>query len=184
MTAELVKDLMVPLSDYVIVSENDTVETALKTLRESHLKMPPDLYYHRAVLVKNDAGDIVGKVGYLGFLAALEPTIKNLDEMKALAGSGITSNDIGKDMRSLGFAKGPFPLIKKRASMTIMKDVMVEFCECIDEECSLIEAMHRMVSMNVLSLLTTKDRHITGIIRMSDLFEAITDFVVATSSEE
>ncbi len=174
-----VKDLMVPLSDYVIVSENETIGQALRILRKSHNTMPSDQYYHRAVLVKNDAGEIVGKLGYHGFLAALDAKYENLDEMKTLAGSGITKKDINKEMRELGFWKDNLPLLKQKSEETAMKEVMVTFKEHVDEDGSLTEAMHLMVRLNVLSLLTTKDDHITGVIRLSDLFEAITDYVIA-----
>ncbi|MCK5126864.1 MAG: CBS domain-containing protein [candidate division Zixibacteria bacterium] len=179
MAVKSVKDIMVPISEYAIVSENETIHDALQIIRQSHTTMDPDKYFHRAILIKNRDGDIVGKLGYFGFLSALDPKYENMSEMKALAGSGITKKDLCKDMRNLGFWNDKLPVIKQRAKEITMKQVMVKFDEHIDEDGSLSEALHTMVQLNVLSILTTKDDHITGIIRLSDLFEEITDYILA-----
>jgi len=82
MAIKTVKDIMVPLSEYVVVSEDETIKGALYALRRSQQFMPPDMYYHRAVLIKSESKGIVGKLGYLDFLSALNPKYKDLEELK------------------------------------------------------------------------------------------------------
>jgi len=80
MTCRTVKEILVPLSEYVVVSEDETIRGAMRKLRDSQYSMPPDKYYHRATLVRNEKGDIVGKLGYHGFLAALDPPVREPGE--------------------------------------------------------------------------------------------------------
>lgn len=178
MACRTVREIMVPLSEYVIVSEEETIRGAMGKLRESQFSMPPDRYYHRATLVRNERGNIVGKLGYHGFLAALDPKYENLEELKNLAGSGITKKDLNQEMRDLGFWDEKFPIIKETACDMKMKQVMVKFEEHVEETDSLAKAMHMMVQLQVNSLLTVQGDRITGIVRLSDLFEAIADCIL------
>ncbi len=178
MTSRTVKDIMVPLSEYVVVSEYETIKGALEALKTSQDKTPPHMFCHRAVLVKSESDEIVGKLGYLDFLDALDPKFEDLDELKTLAGSGITKKDLKKEMQGLGFWNVKLPLIKKIANELTVKQVMVKFEAHIEETSSVIEAMHRMVQLKAQSLLTTEDNHITGIIRLSDLIKEMTDLIL------
>ncbi len=179
MPNKTVKDIMVPLSQYVVVSEHDTIRVGLERMQESRASMPEDEYYHRAALVKNDANEIVGKLSYLGFLEALDPKYDNLEELESAAGSGITRKDLHREMGNLGFWEEKYPIIKERADELTMKDAMMKFDQHIEEDAALIKAMHLMVQSNALSLLTVRDDHITGIVRLSDLFEEITNIVLS-----
>src|SRR4030042_3739008 len=60
---------MLPLVEYALVDENVTLSKALKTLAEAQ-KHPVGGHAHRAVLVRNKRGFIVGKMGHFAFLAA------------------------------------------------------------------------------------------------------------------
>jgi len=82
-------------------------------------------------------------------------------------------------MRDLGFWDEKFPIIRQTAGELKMKQVMVKFEEHIEETASLAKAMHMMVQLQVFSLLTTQDDHITGIVRLSDLFEAVADCILS-----
>ncbi|MCP4703192.1 MAG: CBS domain-containing protein [candidate division Zixibacteria bacterium] len=179
MAIKTVKEVMIALSAYASVSEESTLKDALVALRESHSSMSPDQYYHRAILVKNGEGEVVGKLGYLGIIAALDPKYDNLEEMKRLAGSGITKADLRREMRDLGFWNDKCHLIKKRANEIKMNHVMVKFEERIEEDSSLAEAMHIMADLQIMSLLTTRDEKTTGVIRLSDLFEEMTDYILS-----
>ena len=73
MKAKKITDVMIPLSEYATVNENDTLEHAIKTLYHSQKVVSKDGYKHRAVLVYDKKGNITGKVGCLDVLRALEP---------------------------------------------------------------------------------------------------------------
>ena len=80
-----VKDVMLPLSEYAVVSEDATLREALLALEEAQRELPPGRQPHRAVLVVDRDKNIVGKAGQLTFLKALEPKSSVLGDLDTLA---------------------------------------------------------------------------------------------------
>ena len=62
MKTTLVKDIMVPLSEYATVSEDATLSEAVAALKKSQADFDQAKYKHRAILVLDDNNNIVGKV--------------------------------------------------------------------------------------------------------------------------
>ena len=71
--ADRVRDLTLALSEYAVVDEDATVLDALEALRASQEQLPPDRQPHRAVLVRDRMGEIIGKLHHFAFLRALIP---------------------------------------------------------------------------------------------------------------
>ena len=88
MDKKLVKDLMLPLSEYTVVSCETTLKEALRILMESQPQLLTGQAPHRAVLVADPQGKIVGKLGQHGFLEALEPKYKGLGDIERLSQVG------------------------------------------------------------------------------------------------
>ncbi len=84
MEVKKVKDIMLPLDEYAIVSENATLYDAFKALKDSQDKLDPGRQPHRAVLVVNKKNKVLGKVGHLAFLKALEPKYDQLGDLHVL----------------------------------------------------------------------------------------------------
>jgi len=174
-----VKDLMVPISKYATVSEDLTVVEALRVLKEFQDNAQPGGVYPRAVLVKDTNDKIVGKLGYAGFLKSLDLKYHYLDDISARARSEVNKRIIHDTMNDLGFWDYNLPAIKKMASKLKMKDVIKEFAtDQVPESCSLSEAMHKMIQLKVLSLLVTSKGEVTGIVRFTDLFGDIADYIL------
>jgi len=79
METKRVKDIMVPLGDYAVVNSDATVFDALTELNKSHKNHRPGRHPHRAVLIKDKYGYIVGKLGHLTFIKAFEPKYSGLN---------------------------------------------------------------------------------------------------------
>jgi len=174
-----VKDLLVPLSEYVIVSEELSISDALKELKEYQDNASPGQSLHRAVLVENSEGQITGKLGHHGFLKALDLKYHFLDDISAHAREEINKRIVHDAMNELGFWVHKLPAIKERASKVKMKEVVDELAsKKIYEDSSLSEAMHQMVQLQVLSLLVSNKDKVIGLIRLSDLFEEISNYVL------
>jgi hypothetical protein len=71
--AKLVKDLMVPLSEYATVSQEATLGEAVAALKQAQADYDQTKYRHRAILVYDQDQKIVGKVNFQSILKALEP---------------------------------------------------------------------------------------------------------------
>ena len=73
MKTKLVKNMMVPLSGYVTVSKNATLQEAVLALEHAHANFNPQQHRHRGILIYDENHKIVGKIGQIYILMALEP---------------------------------------------------------------------------------------------------------------
>jgi CBS domain-containing protein len=168
-----VKDLMLALSEYAVVPEDTTFREALRILDEAQRELPPGRQPHRAVLVVDQAGKVVGKAGQLAFLKALEPKYDALGDLGTLARAGLTREFVTSIMENMRFWQDSLSINCRRAGALKIKDFMVPTTECIDEDAPLTEAIHRIVVGQTLSLLATRHGEVVGILRLSDLFDEI-----------
>ena len=168
-----VKDLMLPLSEYAVASQEATLLDVIEVLEEAQKKLPPGKQPHRAVLLKDEKGNIVGKIGQLAFLKALEPKYNVLGDLKMLSRAGLGSDFISSMMQHYQLFQDDLALILKRASGIRAKEVMHPVEENIGEDASISEAIHKIVMLQTLSMLVTRKHEVVGLIRLSDLFEEI-----------
>jgi CBS domain-containing protein len=73
-------EIMIPLKDYAVVSQETTIEEALKITEESYKKLPPEKYKHQGILVKDEEGKIVGKLTQADILRGLVQDYKISDK--------------------------------------------------------------------------------------------------------
>lgn len=172
-----VKDVMLPLSEYAVVSEDATLREALLALEEAQQELPPGHQPHRAVLVVDRNKNIVGKAGQLTFLKALEPKYSVLGDLGTLASAGVTSEFVASIMDNLEFWHDSITANCLRASSMKIKDFMTPVTECIDEDAPLTEAIHKIVMWQTLSILVTRQGEVIGILRLSDVFTEIANHV-------
>jgi len=165
-----VKDLMLPLSEYAIVHLNDTVKYALLALDEAQSKLSPGQEPHRAVLVQDGHGNIVGKIGHLGFLKAFESKHGTSDDIDRLSRAGVAQEFVNSMENHSRFWQDDFALFCRRARSRKISEVMNPIIESIDENATLIEAAHRLLASQTLSILVSEDNKITGLLRLSDVF--------------
>jgi len=174
MNSKKVKDLMVPLEAYPVVNEQATLMDAVIALNEAIQKLPPGRQKHRAILVVNDAGKIVGKIGHLTFLKALEPKYGVLGDLGTLARAGINQTFIESMMQNYQFFQDDLSNMCQRAALLVARDVMQPVSESVDENATTAEGIHTLVLHQSLSLLVTRNGDVVGILRVSDLFEELT----------
>jgi len=173
MDARTVKDLMVSLDEYGVVPEDATILDALNALELSQENLPPGREPHRAVLVVDKKKKVIGKIGHLAFLRALEPKYLYLGDLKTLARVGLSDEFIADMMENLSFLRGSLDDICRQAGSLKATDVMHPVSESIDENAPLAEAIHKIVLWQTLSVLVTRRSEVVGILRLSDLFTAV-----------
>ena len=177
MDTKRVKDLMLPLDEYAVVPEDATLVDALVALEKAQGALPPGRHPHRAVLVVDKDGSIVGKLGHLAFLKALEPKYGLLGDMQTLSRAGLSSEFITDMMANMRFWSDESSDIRRRAHAVKVKDAMRQVDENIDENASLMEAIHCLVMWQTLSALVTRQGQAVGILRLTDLFAAVSEYV-------
>jgi len=171
----VVKELMVPLSEYATVPEDATLLEAVMALEKAQAAFDHTRYRHRALLVLNADQQVIGKASQLDVLKALEPKYGQMLGREGMAHSGLTREFMKSLMAHYDLWSGVMDAICKKAATLKVKDFMHQPTEGehVDEDSTLDEAIHQLVMGRHQSLLVTSNQHIVGILRLTDVFAAI-----------
>ena len=96
--ATKVRDLMVPIDEYPAVSEQATLVEAIRVFNAAQKNLAPGRQPYRAVLVRDDQNRVVGKLGQMAFLRALEPRRNLLKNVQGLDRAGVNAGYIDSIM--------------------------------------------------------------------------------------
>lgn len=186
MKTKIVKDLMVPLSEYAMVSEDATLYDAIIALEEAQNKFDQTRYRHRAILIYDKNRHITGKISQNDILRALEP---KYDEMGERRRRGITHYGFSKKLlmtlrEQFSLFDKPMEEICKKTAGLKAKNIMYTPSEgeYVNENDSLDVAIHRLVMGHHQALLVTKDgdiKNIVGILRKTDVFMEVCEAIKA-----
>lgn len=176
-----VMEMMVPLEDYATVSGDATLGEAIFALEEAQRNFDQDHYRHRAILVYDGNGKIVGKLSQLDVLQALEPKYPGEEGYKDLDQYGISADYIRGLIDDLGLLKQPLQDVCRKAADMKVKNVMYTPTrgEYVSEKATLNEAIIQLIIGKHQSLLVTRGREIVGILRLTDVFMKVTDMIKA-----
>jgi CBS domain-containing protein len=179
MTTARIVDLMIPLSDYAIVHENATLYDAVVALEQSQARFTSRRYSHRAILVQNDDGVIVGKLSMRDIIRGLEPGYGEITDSK-MAHFGFSASFIKSIVKSQGLWQRPLDNLCEKAANIKAKDVMYTPAEgeYVEQSASLNEAIHQLIMGHHQSLLVTSQGRVTGILRLTDVFSEISSLIV------
>ena len=172
-----VKDLMIPIDEYTTVHKDDTLLSMITSLEKSQKNLPENRHPHRAVLVLDDDENIIGKIGHQGFLKALEPKYRYIEDLDKLSHMGVSSEYLNSIRENLSLWEDSFGDICKKISNIKVKDVMHPVTEHIEDTATIFEALHKLIVWQTLSLLVTRDSKIIGILRLSDLYTDVTQYI-------
>ena len=178
MNPKVVKDLTLPLEEYVVVFQDATLLDALRALESAQKNLAPGRQPHRAVLVIDQNRKIIGKIGQLAFLRALEPKYLYLGDLNTLSKAGLSDKFIVDMMENFSFLRGGLDDICRQARFLTVTDIMHPVAESIDENAPLTVAIHKIVMCQTLSLLVTREEEVVGILRLSDLFAEISNRII------
>lgn len=173
-----VVDVMLPLDEYTVVSEDETLYDAFVALEEAKKNLPPGRHSHKAVLVINKKKEIVGKIGHLGFLKALDPGYQNIGQLDMLSKAGLTREFVTSMMKNYELLQDDLSDVRRRTKSIKLKDVMHPIKEHIDINDSINEAIHKIIMWQALSVPVTKDNKVVGILRLADLFDAVSSIIL------
>lgn len=169
-----VRDLMVPLAEYATVSEDATLyeavlalEKAQESFEDKHTR-----YSHRAILVLDKEGDVVGKLSQLDVLKALEPKYQDLIEGRGTQRFGLTKQFMQSMLQQYNLFADPLADICRKAGEKNVKQFMYTpgDGEYVTENATVGEAVHQLIMGHHQSLLVTRDKKIVGILRLTDVF--------------
>jgi len=172
----MVKDLMVPRSEYAVISEDANIYDAVLALEKAQQEFDQTKYRHRGILVEDGAGRIVGKLGQLDVLRALEPKYEDMkSDTPSIAKYGFSKKFLLSMLETYKLFDKPMDDICKKAGLEKISKYMHRPTEgeYIAEEDSLDKAIHLLVIGHHQSLLVTRAEKIVGLLRLTDVFAAV-----------
>jgi CBS domain-containing protein len=178
-----VKNLMVPLSEYSTIPQDDSLLEAFMMLKKAQADFDPGRGRRRAILVTDNDNHVVGKLSQHDMIEALEPSYQNIR----------SSLQDGR-MHRLGFSddfvestleqyqlweQGLENLCAKSGQITV-KEIMYSPSEgeFLSESSTMNRAIHRLVIGHHHSLLVTAEgdpHEIVGVLRLEDVFDFVCD---------
>jgi CBS domain-containing protein len=173
---KIVKDLIVPLSDYASVYEDDTLYDALMALEKAHEKLDPSKHRHRAILILDKKHKVVGKLSQWDVLKALEPKYRQIEDLEKISRAGFSPQFLKSMLVEHALWNQPLMDVCRAGGINKVKDIMYKPTdgEHINVNAPLGEAINQLVVGQLLSLLVVDDQNETiGILKLIDVFEEI-----------
>ena len=172
-----ISELMVPLSEYATVLEDANLYDAVMALEKAQEKFEDKhtRYRHRAILVLDKKGQVIGKLSQLDVLKALEPKYKEMIEGSGIHRYGFTKSFTKSILEDYALFAAPLDDLCRKAGESSVTAFMYEPSEgeFISEDASLDAAIHQLIMGQHQSLLVTRDVKIVGILRLTDVFAAV-----------
>ncbi len=169
------KDLVVPLSEYATIHIGASLLEAVEALETAQGEFDATRYRHRAILVLDEIGHVVGKIGQLDALKALEPKYCEMVDGQAINRLGFSANFIKSMCAQYQLFDKPLDDLCRKAATLKAEDCMDELSEneFIRINATLDMAIHQLIMGNHQSLLVKDGNSIVGILRLTDVFVAV-----------
>jgi len=174
MNAFKIKDLMVPLEEYATVSVGATLYDAFLSLEQAQGDFDQSKYRHRAVLVLDDSGKVVGKISQINALSALEPKYLEMGSNTKIA-QYFSSKFIKNLQEQFSLLNAPLANVCQKAANLKVEEFMARPTEgeYIDIDATLDSAIHQLIMGHHQSLLVKAGHDVVGILRLTDVFAAV-----------
>ncbi len=171
MKATVVQDVMLPLVDVPTIPEDATLADAVSALARAQHRRPAGRLPFRVILVVNSHGHVVGKLGHLAFVQALEPGFEPPDERETLQRAGVDPALVESLSQYRRFWEGDLELACHRAAQLRVGDVMRGVGESVDVSMPLLQAISALVRLGTLSVLVRRGDLAVGLLRLADVYE-------------
>ncbi|MCP3953287.1 MAG: CBS domain-containing protein [Desulfobacterales bacterium] len=168
-------DLVVPLSEYATIPLGASLLEAVEALESAQEEFDATKYRHRAILVLDETGHVIGKIGQLDALRALEPKYCEMVEGNAATRLGFSAKFLKSMCEQYDLFNKPMDDLCKKAATLKAEDCMDELHEneYIDINATLDMAIHQLVMGHHQSLIVRDGDSIVGILRLTDVFVAV-----------
>ncbi len=173
-----VSDLMIPLDQYTVVGHDATLTEVITRMRAAQERFGRDRLPARAVLVQDTHGSIIGQIGHLDVLEALEPKYKLLGEIDMLSRGGISQDLSSSLMDNYQVLSDDIDEICAFAADRAAGEVMQPIGNNIDATAGLTEAIHQVVLTHALRFIVLDRGKPAGVLRQTDLFETVAALMI------
>ena len=161
-------DIMIPLKDYAVVSQDATIREALKIMKESSERLSPEKKFrHLGILVQDAEGNIVGKLTQGDILRGIVPDYKDIGDSRL---SPIMRAEMDEIMSYI--SDKTFLERCKAQKDKKVRDFMTTVALSVDVNKGLGHALHIMRTSGHSGLLVTGEgRKPIGMLRLTDIYQ-------------
>jgi CBS domain containing-hemolysin-like protein len=177
MLKQKVESIMLPLSEYAVVDRDATLEQAIAELERFNADCAPNRHPHRAVLVRDREGRIIGKMGHLAFLRAILPERMAREDGEMLDRAGVSDDMMASSAGMFRLLGDEITNVCIQAKNIRVMDVCVPATASIDHGASWLDATRAFLTHQTLSMLVTDQGRTVGILRLADLFDELARLV-------
>ncbi len=174
-----VKQIMVPLSEYATVSDKANLVEAIRAMENKNMRFGDGPYRHRAVLVMDSKKRVVGKLGQVDIMRALEPNYNKIGTDVSLSRFGFSAAFMNAIRDQFDLWQRPLEELCRALEQIRVTEVMYTPADHqrVSENDALQAAMHQFVMGRHRSLLVTaaRGKKIVGILRSTDVFNCLCD---------
>ena len=167
-----VKEIMIPIADYVTVQKEDTLVGVLRSLEQA--RKSESEHAHRDAVVVDASGEFIGTVTMIDIFRALEPNYKKIEQQQEKG--TLTAEFVRKAAEDFNLWMEPAQTICERGGRLKVADVMhtPEKVEFVKETATLEEALHLYVmGIHQPLIVKNEDGKVTGLLRFGDVFEVV-----------
>ena len=166
-----VKDLMIPIKDYVVTSPDKTLQDVVSEMRKVYCEVETGKCTeagHRTALIMTDS-KLVGIVDFQSIMRSLMPEIAGkLSDKLAALGTSIAFAEA--DAHDLDAAKAGFKERVLQNARAKVGDVMLKLRGQIESDAEIMKALKLMYKNKVTVLPVFEGDKVVGVLRDSDLF--------------
>ncbi len=166
-----VRDVMLPLTSFSTIREDRTVAEAIEVILQSFVlamtTTTAQETVHRSILVMDNNGKVRGVITFTDLLQHLaRPGVMPGTEAVAPDGAGGPPG-----------LSGMFTIMVRGLAGKRVKEIMSAAPPTIDARADLMEAVVRLIGLNVRRLLVTEGEAIVGVLREQDVFFEMANIV-------
>ena len=167
-----VKEVMIPISDYVTVQNEDSLVEVLRALEKA--RETNSEHAHRDAIVVDANGVFAGKLTMIDIFRALEPNYKKVEQQQKQ--HTLTAEFVARVAKDYNLWMEPTQTICERGGRLKVADVMhvPEKIECIKETDIIAVALHLyVIGVHQPLIVKNEDKMVTGLLRFGDIFEVV-----------
>ena len=173
----LVKEIMIPIADYVTVQKTDNLTEVLRAIEDR--RAAGQGHAHRDAIVVDENGRFVGKVTMIDIFRAIEPNYRPVKK-ESERQQTLTAAFVESAVKDLNLWLEPVESVCERGGNVKVADAMYvpEKSEYIKEDDTLELAMNYFVMGVHQPLIVRKGDQVSGLLRFGDLFEVVREELV------
>ena len=176
----LVKDVMIPIAEYVTVKKDHNLTDVLQAFETK--RKTDGGHAHRDAIVVDDDGCFIGKVTIIDIFRALESGYRKV--RREQKGPTLTDDFVREAIKELKLWMEPVEDICQRGSKVTVADAMhvPEKSEYIKEDDNLEKALNYYVMGVHQPLIVKKGDAVSGVLRFGDIFEIVRERLLSCYS--